>query len=612
MRCQPALFSTFILTVTVIGCGAADRMSYISPDALPDQWRTRAECTNYAETDRYAEVVDFCRRLANASPHARYTSFGLSGEGRELPLLILSSDRSFTPQAARRGGKLLFLIQNCIHPGECMGRDASLELARDILITGTRAELLEHVNLLLLPIFNPDGHERFGPYSRINQNGPKEMGWRVTATNLNLNRDFVKADSVEMQAWLRLWNAWEPDLLYDNHSTDGSDHRYHLLYAATTEQITAQAIADWVKSVLYPGLLPPLKAAGWNALPYGGPRDRKDPSKGVYAVGTFGPRYSTGYGAVCNRPAVLVEAHALKPYEQRVQVTYDLLVHTLKTLNRDPDSLREAIREADEQCTRTRGGEYDGQVPLRIQRTDGSRPITYKAYALKLRQSRITGEEVIEYTRTPVDVETELHDRHRVAAAVTPPAAYLIPPQWAEVIERLELHGVRFFRLGSPQSLEVESCRFEEVSFRQQPYEGRQIPQYKSVLVNQRRDFVAGTVVVPLDQPRAKLAVHLLEPDAPDSLLAWGFFNAIFERKEYFEAYVMEPIAQRMLGEDPALKEQFEQRLKTDEAFAKSPRARLDFFYRRSPYWDAAHNVYPVARLIDPTALQRISSGRLR
>ncbi|MCK4342945.1 MAG: carboxypeptidase, partial [Phycisphaerae bacterium] len=191
--------------------------------------------------------------------------------------------------------------------------------------------------------------------------------------------------------------------------------------------------------------------------------------------------------------------------------------------------------------------------------------------------------------------------------AVTPPAAYLIPPQWTEVIDRFELHGVEFFRLQQPQTLAVESYRFEDVTFRATPYESRQIPSYKAVPVSEQRDFVAGTVIVPMAQPRAKLVAHLLEPEAPDSLLAWGFFNAIFERKEYAERYVMEPIARRMLAENPALAKEFAERLATDEDFANSPGRRLNFFYRRSPYWDEQHNRYPVARLPDPAALQRLS-----
>jgi hypothetical protein len=586
---------------------------YTDPANLPDHWRTKAERTSYEETARYDEVVDFCRRLADASPYAHCRSFGRSGEGRELPLLILSHDRAFTPEAARRSGKLIVLVQNGIHPGECAGKDASLELARDILITGTRKDLLSRVILLIVPIFSPDGHERFSPYNRINQNGPREMGWRVTAANLNLNRDYTKADAVEMQAWLRIWVAWQPDFLFDNHTTNGSDHQYVLLYAATNHHLVAPPIARWMNQTLLPHTLPALADDGHLILPYGGPRDRRDLSKGVYGPGAFSPRFSTGYGAICNRPALLLEAHARKTYEQRVRATYDFVRRALEELTRHPDALRDAIRAADERAIEARGGDGpDGRVVLLEERTEESEPIVYKAVEFTVRESDITGGEVIDYSDHPIDVETLFYNGTRIAKSVTPPAAYLVPPQLTEVIHRLELHGIEFFRLAHAERLEVESYRFEDVSFAARPYEGRQMPRYKSIPTNETREFVAGAVVIPLDQVRAKLVVHLLEPEAPDALIAWGFFNAIFEQKEYFESYAMEPIARRMLAEDPELKREFEEKLRSDEEFAKSPRARLHFFYRRSPYWDETYNLYPVARLMDTSTLRRLRGGASR
>lgn len=588
------------------GCHPLAQPVALDPQALPDRWRTRAERTDYAETARYTETVAFCRQLAANSPHAHYTTFGTSGEGRPLPLLILSSERAFTPAAARRSDKVCFLVINCIHAGECMGKDASLELARDILLTRPPAHLLDHVNLLIIPIFNVDGHERFGAYNRINQNGPNEMGWRVNATNLNLNRDFAKADAVEMQAWLQLWNTWNPDLLFDQHSTDGMDHRYDLFYAATTGPVIATPLSDWVETRLLARVLPAMADAGFNVMPYSWPRDESDLTKGIEAAGAFGARYSTGFAAVCNRPAVLVEAHACKPYKIRVRSTYELMLNTLGALNADPLALRQAIARADALATETRGGELDGRVPIRLQATDQATPMTFKGVKTLRQPSGITGGEVFVYTNEPCDVPTQLYEKETVAETVTPTAAYLIPPQWTEVTRRLELHGVESFRLRTPATLDVESYRFENVRFASTPYEGRQSPIYDAVPVRQRREFVAGTVVVPTDQPRAKLIAHLLEPAAADSLLAWGLFNAIFEQKEYFEAYVMEPIARRMLAEDAALRTEFEQKLAADADFAASPRRRLHFFYERSPYYDTRHNLYPVARLTDPAAVARL------
>lgn len=591
------------LLLSILGCVNPPNRPGHPPAQTQADWRTTAERTDYQQTGRYADVCDFCRRLAAATPYARYTTFGVSGEGRPLPLLILSRERAFTRQLAAAGGKLLVLVQNCIHAGECEGKDASLALARDILITRTRADLLDHVNLLIMPIFNADGHERMSRYSRINQNGPQEMGWRVTGTNLNLNRDYAKADAVEMQAWLRCWTAWQPDLFFDNHTTDGEDCQYDLFYTVTAGADVDEHVAAWVRDRLLASVLPALAADGHLAMPYASARDDQDLSQGFQAATLMGPRFSTGYSAICNRPSILVETHALKPYEQRVRATYDIMVRTLEELNRNPAALRTALRAADEHCAATRGASQDGRLVLRQAPTDDAQPLTYKAIAQRLRHSDITGEDVVEYTGPPVDVETKLHTGARTDKAVVPPAAYLVPPQWTEVIRRLELHGIEFFRLNGAARLPVEVYRLSNVKFSDRSQEGRQRVSYAATPETQSRDFAAGTLVVPMNQPRAKVAVHLLEPDAPDALVAWGFFNAVLEQKEYAEAYIMEPLAQRMLAADPALQREFEDKLKTDEQFAKNPGARLNFFYQRSPYADEALNVYPVARLLDEAAL---------
>jgi hypothetical protein len=599
------------LALFLLGCvsGGGQHGAYIDPAELPDHWRTLAERTDYQETDRYDACVEFCRRLAAASPHAQYRTFGRSGEGRGLPLLILSDDQAFTPGAGHRDGKLVVLVESCIHPGECCGKDASLELARDILITGTRRELLRSVNLLILPIFNPDGHERFGPHNRINQNGPRETGWRVTATNLNLNRDFMKADTVELRAWLQLWHAWEPDLFFDIHTTDGSDHRYTLFYSATVGAFLAEPVARWMTETFFPSVIPALEADGHGPFPYSNPRNRQDLSQGIQAWPVHTPRFSTGYAALCNRPAILIEAHAYKTYAQRVRAAYAVVQRTLEELNRRPAALRDAVRLADVQSARRRGAYGDtGEVVVQLVSTEESEPILYRAVEFDVRHSEISGGEIIEYSERPLDVETRLYNQARVAQALAPPAAYLVPPQWTAIIDRLRWHGLECFRLARPQALEIDSYRFEEVSFPKGPYEGRFLPSFTAVPIRATRTFVAGTVVVPLDQKRAKLAVHLLEPDAPDALVRWGFLNAIFERKEYAAAHNLEPLARRMLARDPELRRAFEEKLATDEAFAGDPRARLNFFYRRSPYWDQEHNVYPIARLMDARVLRSLQA----
>lgn len=571
---------------------------------VPAEWLTHCEKSNMRRTPRHAETVAFSRRLADASPWVTYQSIGTTPEGREMPLLVVSSSGAFDPERIHADGKIVVFVQNCIHAGESEGKDASFMLVRDMVITKTRAHLLDHINLLVMPIFNVDGHERFSPHSRINQNGPEEMGWRVTSRNFNLNRDYVKADSVEMRHCLELWNTWQPDLHFDTHTTDGGDWQYDVTYASDWDATADPGIADWLKDVLYPTIVPSLEADGHVTAPYFGLKDRTDPAKGVRS-GPFSPRFSTGYASIRNRPAILVETHMMKDYRTRVIATYNIILHTLELLNRDPDSLQTAIRSADRAAARLGDpANRDRKVVLSVKPNDASIPITFHGYASRRELSEVSGTlRVIYDKKTPIHVETTWQNGTEPEKTVEAPLAYIIPPQWTEVIELAGLHGLTTHRLTRSTEVEVESFRFSDVSFAKRPYEGRFRVSYTTEPILESRTYLAGSVVVRLDQPGAKVAMHLFEPDAPDSLISWGFFSTIFEQKEYGESYVLEKLARKMLAEDPELRKEFEQKVRTDREFAGSGWRRLQFFYKRSPWWDQRKDLYPVGRIIKPIEL---------
>lgn len=575
-------------------------MAQSTPPTVPTEWQTFAEKTDYRETPRYDETIAYARKLAAASPLIRYTSFGESGEGRALPLLIAASDNTFTPQAARNAGKVVLLIQACIHSGEADGKDAGLALLRDIAITKTRAGLLDHVVILFIPIYNTDGHERFGPYNRINQNGPAEMGWRATSANLNLNRDYMKADAPETRAWLKLWTEWNPDLLVDCHVTDGADFQYDITYIYEHHEHCPAPVLAWMREAFDGRIFPATEAAGNLLSQYITFRDNRDLAKGLDGF-VMPPRFSTGYSTIRNRPGITIETHMLKDYRTRVRGTYDLLRFTLEELNHNPEKLLHANHQADEE-TIAEGRSYDParRYPLQIELTDKSRPVQFKGVESHTELSAISGTQRVVFGTKPLETTVPLYDESRVAAAVAPPMFYIVPPQWKSVIEILAAHGLKMQRLTAPATIEVESYRFSDVKFAPAPFEGRVMPSYKTNLLRERRTFPAGSVVVPVAQAAGHVAVHLLEPEAPDSFVAWGFFNAIFEQKEYGEDYVLEKLAREMLAKDESLRREFEQKVATDPKFAASARARLNFFFERSPYHDQQMNLYPVARVLAP------------
>jgi len=555
-------------------------------------WTITAERTNFAETGRYQEAVDFCKRLARFSPAAKVITYGKSPEGRPMVALLISSDRQFSETAFTGSKKPLIFVQNGIHSGEIEGKDASLMLARDMLVQKKHAELLAGANWVIVPVFSLDAHERFGPYNRINQNGPTQMGWRATAQNLNLNRDWMKADSPEMRAEISLVQRYKPDIFFDNHTTDGADFQYVLTLGIPWGSAMPAETATWSKK-LYDQLERRCSAQGFPTAPYFSMNNRTDPSRGI-TVSDYSPRFSHGYVSALNRPAILVETHVLKPYEPRVKATYSVMVETALECVRQAKELKAMNARADAAAASVKEGD---SVVLTSELTNETEPFTFLAYPYAPRPSSITGRPVAAWDRTkPQTVATTVRWKFKPGLTVAAPAAYAVPPAWHGVIDRLKLHGVKSFTLNKPMTDLFWTERFEDVKFAPSPFESRQQPSFKSVAINGTRTLPAGTVIVPVAQPHSRLLIHLMEPNAPDSFVQWGFFNTIFESKEYAEDYAMEPYANKMLAGNQALAKEFAEALK-DEKFAASASARLDFFYRRSPYFDDRLNKYPVVRL---------------
>ncbi len=563
---------------------------------VPAEWQTHAERTNYRETPRYKETIEFSKKLADASPLIEYRSFGKSGEGRDLPLLIASNDQTFSVEQARKKGKAIILIQACIHSGESDGKDAGFALLRDIAITKTRIDLLNDTVILFIPIYNTDGHELLSPFNRINQNGPDEMGFRATSAGYNLNRDYMKADAPETRAWLKLWNEWNPDFFIDCHVTDGADFQYNITYEYAHHAEVSPFIKNWMDEHFDANVVKRVEAEG-NLLAHYLSFNGREVTSGV-ATFIATPRFATGYTPLRNRAGLLIEAHSLKNYRSRVRGTYDVLRYTIEEIIQNKASLFEANKKADE-ATVERGKTYDAkrQFPLKLQITDKAEDFVLKAVEYTKEKSEVSGGERIVYGTKPTEIKIKKYDDARVSAAVAPPLYYIIPPQWTEVIEVIKAHGIKFQKIEKPLETEVESYRFEEVKWANAPFESRVTMNFKTVPIKETRTFPANSIIIPLDQTAADVAIHLLEPDAPDSFMFWGFFNAIFEQKEYAEAYIMEKIAREMLEKNAELKKEFEEKLK-DENFAKNPRARLTFFYERSPYFDKNIGLYPIGRIV--------------
>ena len=564
------------------------------------RWITIAEESGFTRTPRYAETISYCRRLAEASQWVKYATFGRSPQGRDLPLLIINRNGHFTPDEVRKSGQAVVLIQSCIHAGECDGKDASLMLLRDMVIYQRFAHLLENVTLLVIPIFNVDGHEMFGPFNRFNQNGPEETGYRATAQYLNLNRDFLKADAPEMRAWLSLFHQWLPDFLVDNHVTDGYDHQYALTYGIEKGPTVAEPVRKWTAEVMEPFLQKMMAEDGFPIFPYFRIRQRPDIQKGI-AHFPYSPRYSTGYGIVQNRIFFLVETHALKDYRTRVVANYHLLKHIIALVNSRSRELMALNRQADEETALRLRGTY---LPLQV-KVDMSEntPVDFLGVKYSITQSDVSGGQWVHFEPEKRTYRIPFYNRVNVVDSVQIPHAYLLPPQWQQQLDILKLHGVRIHYLQNEITLPVESYRFSHMEWAKRPFEGRLRVNFEWTPIEEERTFPRGTAVILMNQRTNRVIAHLLEPHAPDSFLRWGFWNTIFERKEYAEDYKLEDTARQMLAENPSLWEEFQQAVASDSVMASNHWARLYFFYARTPYWEQHVNVYPVARLMQPREL---------
>ncbi|MBZ0199571.1 MAG: M14 family metallopeptidase [Ignavibacteriaceae bacterium] len=563
---------------------------------VENMWQTKFEKSNYLETARYAESIEYFQKLADASNFAKMFTFGNSPQNREMWCIVISKDKAFTPEDAKRTGKPIMLIENGIHSGEIEGKDASMILLREILITKEKEKLLDDVILLVVPIFSVDAHERSRAYNRINQNGPTEMGWRTTAQNLNLNRDWVKADAPEMQAMLKLFSTWLPDFFIDTHTTDGADYQYNITYALEKYTNIYKETGDWVKNKFTPYFVNRVEDQGFLIAPYVSFRDWDKGFESGIVDWAASPRLSEGYAAIQNRPGLLIETHMLKPYKDRVFSTRAALIASIEYVANNAAELVKLNTAADKNSVKdfTIDNKF---MPLNFKASEKADTMLFKGFKYKKEMSEISGTEKLIYTDEKLDMKVPYYNDVQPADSVKAPKAYLIPAEWSSIIDRITLHGIRVDTLKEAQEFNVTKTKFKNVTFAKSSYEGRHTARFETETFNDKIIAPVGTFYIPTNQRTVRVILTMLEPKSDDSFVKWGFFNVIFEQKEYFESYVMEKVAAEMLADNSALKKEFEKKLADDEKFKSNPNARLNFFYERSPYFDEKLNLYPVMRI---------------
>lgn len=557
--------------------------------AFSASWETPFEQGQETRSATYAEAIAFYQRLAEAYPEAKLWTYGRSDAGPPMEVLTLSNDPDLTPERARASGKPIVLINNGIHAGEPCGIDASLMLARDLLQQPEKKVWLSEVIVAIIPVYNIGGALNRGSYSRANQVGPDAYGFRGNARNYDLNRDFIKADTRNAQAFHQLFQAWYPHLLMDTHTTNGADYPAVLTYIANTESRSGAATRAYLQEELIPALSDHMATEEIPISPYVYFRGR-DPKQGMQQFLSL-PRYSSGYASLFHTMAFITEAHMLKPFRERVWATYHWLEGVIQFSAANGAAIVSAVR-TDREATRT---QQRFAVDWELDRTLVD-SIWFSGYEAKFKPSEITRADRMYYDQeAPYQDSIAYFQTYHTAKKIEAPLAYVIPQSEYRILQRLRENGVELQELQEDTLLSLEVGYFQDLETSSRSYEGHFFHQQVRLDRQQQKVRLRkGDVVVRLNQERNAYIVHVLEPEARDSFFRWNYCDGFLMRKEYFSPYIFEEEAARMLQEDEELRAEFEQAKAQDSVLADQPYRQLDFLYRRSPHFEDTYNRYPI------------------
>lgn len=560
----------------------------ISINAFAQQ--TPFERSQQKETTTYSEAISFYEGLAKTYPQqAKLFTYGSTDFGKPLHLLVLSKSKMFDPVALRKSDKRIFLINNGIHPGEPEGIDASMMLARDLL-KGNK--LPENVVICIIPVYNIDGSHNRSSTSRANQNGPVAYGFRGNSKNYDLNRDFIKTDSKNSQAFQQIFNTWQPEIFVDTHTSNGADYQYTMTLIPTQKDKLNPILSSYLTKTMVPDLYSHMKGKGYELIPYVNSMS-ETPDAGITGY-IESPRYSTGYAALHNSIGFMPETHMLKTFDKRVESTYKLLQTYIDIIVRDAKAIGENKRKADAYTAQQKDFPLDWKLNRSVYDS-----IEFKGYVGKKKPSEISGTDRLYYDRNePFTKKIKYWDQFEPSLTVTKPIAYVIPKAWDKVIALLKLNNVKMQQLTADAKLNLEMYYIGDMKTGTRPYEGHY--QHSAVTLNpimQDVQFYAGDYIVYVNQPNNRYIVETLEPQAIDSFFNWNFFDSILGQKEGYSSYVFEDTAADLLKKDPALKAKLEAEKQKNPELAKSGRAQLDFVYKNSDYYEKTYNRYPIGRL---------------
>ncbi len=549
------------------------------------------------ETHTFASAFRVYKNMAEKYPtKCQFQQFGSSDYGIPIPLFIMNESGLFT--AAEIESKNVILINNAIHPGEPCGVDASIKLAQDLLEGG----LPKNVIIAIIPIYNVGGAHNRNCCSRANQNGPSEYGFRGNSKNLDLNRDFIKADSKNTLAFYKIFHYLKPSIFIDTHTSNGADYQHTMTLITSQLNKMNPELAAYTKDKLNPYLFDKMEEGNYPMSPYVHPLS-KTPDDGIKDY-LETPRYSTGYTNLFNTISYVTEAHMLKTYDERVKSTYLFLSEMISYVDNNHAELTEVRNKARKALIEKK--EFALNWILNTTQFD---TIPFLGYTAQYKKSKVTGVDRLFYNREmPYKKHIRYFNTYIPTSYVTAPEYYIIPQAWDNIIDLLRANNIPVYQFKNETSLIVEMYEILDYETTQSPYEGHYLhSKIKVNSIKQNMTYRKGDFVIPVKNENIRFIIETLEPHAPDSYFAWNYFDAVLQQKEWFSAYVFEDEAADMLDADAGLRTDFELKKANDTAFANNSFAQLYYLYKKSPNYEQSNNKYPITRLmksLDPQLLE--------
>lgn len=552
------------------------------------EWKTTFEKGNGNQSVTYEDCIAYYQKLDAYFETIQMQEMGLTDSGKPLHLVIFSADKDFN----FKSGKAKILINNGIHPGEPDGIDASMSLLRDLAMN--KIKIPKNTQIIVIPVYNVGGMLNRSATSRANQNGPEEYGFRGNARNFDLNRDFIKSDTKNSRSFQQIFHWVQPDVFLDNHVSNGADYQYTFTCIATQHERLGSILGNYFINEMYPTLVKDMQKKKIDVVPYVNIHGAK-PDLG-YEQFTDTPRYATGYTTLFHTLGFVPETHMLKPYKDRVKVTYEFMVSAINYVDSHSNLIQSKRKEAEKEFPA--GMDYPLAWAIDSSKVSS---LNFKGYEGKFKPSEVSGKDRLYYDRNqPFTKPITFYGNYKPTQFVKIPKAYIVPQAQWPIVELLKLNNLQFYQLEKDTIIEVESYKILEYQTAKTPYEGH-YGHYNTKIskTSYKLKFLKGDYVFPTDQFGVKYLLETLEPEAVDSFFNWNYFDAILQQKEYFSAYVFEDMAKEILNQNPELKVEFERKKNQDKSFSDNGAAQLDWIYKHSVYYEKAHMHYPVYRILN-------------